>query len=348
MSSSLKILFCSVLTFFFLSNLNAQSKKEQIVVLSNKIDSLNSVIENEREAVKLKESAFNLKVDSINAKLIVLNNELVKISNDFQKRKIETDALNTRKKTIETELTHLKEENSKLYFKLDSLSASNLKIEIVFVEGGTFQMGSNSIFLYEKPIHSVSLNSYNIGKYEVTQAQWKAVVGNNPSYYKDCDDCPVESVTWFEVQDFIRRLNAQTDKNYRLPTEAEWEYAAKGGKNSNGYSFSGSDNLNLVAWYGENSGGKTHVVGSKRANELGVHDMAGNVFEWCSDWFGEYSGLHQINPLGALPNECNVLRGGGLTSGSVMSDCRTSARMKYSGSLRNSSSGFRLVLPISE
>ena len=123
-----------------------------------------------------------------------------------------------------------------------------LNHEMVFVEGGTFQMGSSSGDSDEKPVHTVTLSSFNIGKYEVTQAQWKAVMGSNPSYFKDCDQCPVEQVSWNDVQDFIRKLNAQTGKNYRLPTEAEWEYAAKGGKSSKGYTYSGSSDLISVAW----------------------------------------------------------------------------------------------------
>jgi len=122
-----------------------------------------------------------------------------------------------------------------------------LNHEMVFIEGGTFQMGSSSGESIEMPIHAVTLSAFYIGKYEVTQAQWKAVIGSNPSHFKGCDDCPVERVSWNDVQDFILKLNAQTGKNYRLPTEAEWEYAAKGGKHSKGYTYSGSNDINDVA-----------------------------------------------------------------------------------------------------
>jgi formylglycine-generating enzyme required for sulfatase activity len=212
---------------------------------------------------------------------------------------------------------------------------------MIFVEGGTFQMGSNSGEEDEKPEHSVTLSSFNIGKYEVTQAQWNSVMGNNPSHFSGCDDCPVETVSWNDVQDFIRKLNAQTGRNYRLPTEAEWEYAAKGGKKSKGFTYSGSNDLNSVAWNSDNSGDKTHVVGSKQANELGVYDMTGNVWEWCFDWYGTYSTYREIDPTGASSGENRVLRGGCWFSNA--SFCRISNRIRDDEDGRYYNCGFRLV-----
>ena len=224
-----------------------------------------------------------------------------------------------------------------------------LNHEMIFVEGGTFQMGSNS-WLYspagnsdESPVHSVSLSSYNIGKYEVTQAQWKALMGSNPSYFKDCDQCPVEQVSWNDLQDFIRKLNALTGKNYRLPTEEEWEYAAKGGKCSKGYTFSGSNDLNSVAWNTDNSGSKTHAVGGKLANELGIYDMSGNVWEWCSDWSGTYNSYSETNPTGASSGHEPVLRGG---SWCTNASCLTAIRFMNFTDIRLKHHGFRLVLPV--
>jgi formylglycine-generating enzyme required for sulfatase activity len=215
--------------------------------------------------------------------------------------------------------------------------------EMVFVQGGIFQMGSSSGELDERPIHSITLGSFYIGKFEVTQYQWKAIMGNNPSYFQNCDQCPVESVSWREVQDFIIKLNSLTGKKYRLPTEAEWEYAAKGSKSSNGYLYSGSSNLNSVSWYKENSDIKTHTVGSKLPNEIGIYDMTGNVMEWCSDWYGNYNVSGKSNPLGPINGDFKVLRGGSWRS--LPTDCRTSFRQKNDLETRHITGGFRLVLP---
>ena len=221
-----------------------------------------------------------------------------------------------------------------------------LNHEMIFVEGGTFQMGSSSGESDEKPVHSVTLSAFNIGKYEVTQAQWKAVMGNNPSDFAGCDDCPVENVSWNDAEDFIQELNAQTGMNYRLPTEAEWEYAAKRGKRSKGYTYSGSNDLNSVAWTIDNSGRKSHAVGGKQANELGVYDMAGNVWEWCSDWYGEYNSYSETNPTGVSSGQDRVLRGGSWDSD--VSGCRLAYRARNFPDIKGDNIGFRLVLPIED
>jgi formylglycine-generating enzyme required for sulfatase activity len=228
-------------------------------------------------------------------------------------------------------------------FKVVANGKKSFEPEMVFVEGGTFQMGSSSGESDEQPVHSVTLSSFNIGKYEVTQAQWKAVMGSNPSSFSGCDNCPVENVSWNDVQEFVRKLNAQTGKNYRLPTEAEWEYAARGGKQSRGYTYSGSNDVGSVAWYSGNSGGKTHAVGGKQANELGIYDMSGNVWEWCSDRYGYYSSYNETNPTGASSGQSRVLRGG---SWYIFADfCRTAIRFWINPDYRDSRGGFRLVLP---
>ena len=218
-----------------------------------------------------------------------------------------------------------------------------LNHEMVFVEGGTFQMGSSSGESDEKPVHSVTLSAFNIGKYEVTQAQWKAVMGNNPSSFSGCENCPVENVSWYDVQDFIRKLNAQTGKNYRLPTEAEWEYAAKGGEKSRGYTFSGSNDLGSVAWHYINSGSKTHAVGGKQASELGIYDMTGNVGEWCSDWHGTYNSYSETNSTGALTGNFRLLRGGSWSD--LANFCRSASRNWGVPGGSYDFGGFRLVLP---
>jgi formylglycine-generating enzyme required for sulfatase activity len=169
-------------------------------------------------------------------------------------------------------------------------------------------------------------------------------MASNPSYFSGCDNCPVEQVSWDDVQEFIRKLNAQTGKNYRLPTEAEWEYAARGGQLSKKYKYSGSNDFNLVAWFDYNSGGKTHTVGMKQANELGIHDMSGNVAEWCSDWYSkQYINNNVSDPTGAFRGEYRVSRGGSWYS--VVDGCSTTRRNHIESDFRGSMRGFRLVLP---
>ena len=221
-----------------------------------------------------------------------------------------------------------------------------ISIDMVRVEAGTFTMGATpemkEPFDWEKPTHQVTLtNDYYIGKYEVTQALWKAVMGNNPSIFKG-DNLPVEQVSWDDCQEFIDKLNSITGKTFRLPTEAEWEYAARGGKKSRGYQYSGSNNLSDVAWYADNSGSKTHAIGSKQANELGIYDMTGNVWEWCQDWYGRYDGSLQVNPTGAASGSGRVNRGGGWYV--TARDCRSSCHVYNSPDDRYCSLGLRLVL----
>jgi formylglycine-generating enzyme required for sulfatase activity len=196
-------------------------------------------------------------------------------------------------------------------FKIIAEGENKIIEGMVFVQGGTFEMGSNEGESDEKPIHSVTVSDFYIGKYEVTQKEWKAIMGNNPSQFKG-DDLPVETVSWNDVQEYLQKLNAKTNSNYRLPTEAEWEYAARGGNKSNGYKYSGSNNIDNVAWYGGNSNSQTHRVGTKEPNELGIYDMSGNVWEWCNDWYGEhyYNNSPQNNPQGPTSGTYRVLRGG--------------------------------------
>ena len=192
-----------------------------------------------------------------------------------------------------------------------------VEFKMIKVEGGTFSMGATSeqgsvAYKDEKPVHSVTLSDYYIGETEVTQELWEAVMGSNPSYCKGNNQRPVERVSWNDCQEFINKLNRLTGKNFRLPTEAEWEYAARGGKYSKDYvyKYSGSNNADEVAWYYDNSGDETHPVKTKKANKLGLYDMSGNVDEWCNDWWGFYHSNSQPNPTGPSRGECRVLRGG--------------------------------------
>lgn len=254
-----------------------------------------------------------------------------------RKRKEEQERLAEQKRR-EEEQKRKKEEEQKSII-------DNLINNMVYVAGGTFKMGATSeqgrdAWDYEKPAHRVTLSSYYIGKYEVTQAEWKAVMGSNPSYFKG-DNLPVEDVSWDDCQTFIRKLNALTGRKFRLPTEAEWEFAARGGTNSRGYKYSGSNTLNSVAWCGGYSGGKTHPVGQKSPNELGLYDMSGNVYEWCQDWYGGYSSSSQTNPVGSNSGSVRVRRGGSWYNDSW--GCRVSNRYYNTPSFRGIL-GLRLAL----
>ena len=248
-------------------------------------------------------------------------------------------------------------------FKDKTFTVNGVSFEMVAVNGGTFTMGAtpeqgSDAYDWEKPTHSVTLGDYHIGKFEVTQELWEAVMGSNPSYFKG-SKLPVEQVNWDDCQTFIRKLNSLTGKNFRLPTEAEWEYAARGGNRSRGYKYSGSNSINDVAWFWENSGDrvlpgewdydkitknncKTHPVGTKSPNELGIYDMSGNVWEWCQDRYGSYSSGSQTNPQGASSGSGRVLRGGSWDSSARL--CRVSIRDGYAPDDRYNGIGFRLVL----
>lgn len=188
-----------------------------------------------------------------------------------------------------------------------------VSFRMVYVQGGTFRMGSNDPGAGddEQPVHSVTLSDYYIGETEVTQQLWRAVMGSNPSFFTGDSQRPVDGVSWEDCQTFIRKLNALTGKDFRLPTEAEWEYAARGGNKSRGYKYSGSNTLTDVAWYYDNLSGTTHPVKQKRSNELELYDMSGNVYEWCQDWYDSdyYSQSPSYNPTGPSSGSNRVLRG---------------------------------------
>ena len=232
------------------------------------------------------------------------------------------------------------------FFGAKTFTVNGVQFTMMPVEAGTFTMGATSEQVNpgsdEKPTHQVTLtNNYYIGQTEVTQALWKAVMGSKPSYYKG-DNRPVEQVSWNDCHEFITKLNSLTGQKFRLPTEAEWEYAARGGKKSKGYQYSGSNNLDEVAWYGGNSSFQTHDVATKQPNELGVYDMSGNVWEWCQDWYGSYSRTSQTNPTGATSGSRRVNRGGSWFYGARL--CRSSNRFNYSPSYTSYYLGLRLVL----
>ena len=225
------------------------------------------------------------------------------------------------------------------------ITVKGVTFNMIKVDGGTFTMGATSEQedpdKNEKPTHQVTLSSYYIGETEVTQALWKAVMKNNPSDFKGGNK-PVEMVSWEDCQKFIGKLNGLTGKSFRLPTEAEWEYAARGGNRSNHTQYSGGSRIDDVAWYSGNSGSKTHPVKTKKPNELGLYDMSGNVWEWCQDWYDSYGSKAQTNPTGPGSGSFRVLRGGGWLD--YERDCRSSYRINFWPGFRSFTLGFRLAL----
>ncbi len=231
--------------------------------------------------------------------------------------------------------------------EIETYVLNGIEIKMVKVEGGTFTMGASGTDTEanddEYPAHSVTLSTYYIGQTEVTQQLWRAVMGNNPSYHTGDVFCPVEEVSWNDCQTFISKLNEMTGQNFRLPTEAEWEFAARGGNKSRGFMYAGSDDLNEVGWCnGGDSNTTTHPVATKLPNELGLYDMSGNVREWCSDRYGSYSAANQTDPQGPTSGTYRVHRGGG--SGNKATACRITQRFRFGPSSVLSYLGLRLAM----
>ncbi len=237
--------------------------------------------------------------------------------------------------------------NGKAVSGNQSFTVGGVSFTMIAVQGGTFTMGAtgeqgSDAYSDEKPAHKVTVSSFYIGQTEVTQELWEAVMGGNPSEFKGAKR-PVENVSWDDCQEFIRKLNAKTGKSFRLPTEAEWEYAARGGSRSQGYKYSGGNSVGDVAWYDVNSYDKgksspdygTHNVATKRANELGIYDMSGNVWEWCQDkWYNydgsSYTGSHRVHRGGSWFDFARF--------------CRVTLRSDYSPGDRRNRLGLRLAL----
>lgn len=265
--------------------------------------------------------------------------ELVDIRNDFQKNKLFRNLQRIASEGAGTDIA--------TGIDLVKVLLDGLTIDMIRVEGGLFTMGATAQQGGENPdereIHDVRLDSYYIAKVPVTQSLWKKVMGYNPSEHYG-DDSPVNNVSWNDCVSFINCLNTLTGKEFRLPTEAEWEYAAKGGSKGryNGYKYSGGNNLNNVAWSYENSGGKPHGVAQKSPNELGIHDMSGNVWEWCSDWYASYPDSQVTNPQGPADGNKKVCRGGSWNDRGK--ECRISRREARTPDTGNPYIGFRLAL----
>ncbi|MDI9337622.1 MAG: formylglycine-generating enzyme family protein [Alphaproteobacteria bacterium] len=234
----------------------------------------------------------------------------------------------------------------------DSLNLANLEANMLLIPGDTFTMGATNEQLtnngdgfsvnFSPATQKITLGSYKICRFEVTQQLWLDVMGNHPSYFKDNLQSPVESVNWNDCQTFVTKLNQLTGKSYRLPTEAEWEYAARGGSNSTyRYIYSGTNISDSVAWHYGNGNGTTHPVGAKQANALTLFDMSGNVWEWCSDWYGVYSSVAVTNPMGPNTGTSKIVRGGSWYYDPRRG--RVSYRDALNPSFRISFAGFRLA-----
>jgi formylglycine-generating enzyme required for sulfatase activity len=231
------------------------------------------------------------------------------------------------------------------YAEID-LGAHPFGIEMLLVEGGTFQMGCTSeqsdCESDESPVHTVTLSSYYLSKTEITQKQWHDIVGTQPSIWTGCDNCPVENMNWDMLSTFLTALSSKTGLSFKLPTEAQWEFAARGGIHAKLTKFSGSNNLDSVAWHGGNSSYKPQQVAQKKPNELGLYDMSGNVMEWCSDYYGTYSSANLTNPTGPSTGSMRVLRGGHHTS--PAKECRNSERSTSYNNTGSSFYGFRVAI----
>jgi len=235
---------------------------------------------------------------------------------------------------------------------ITTFTVNGVSFKMVAVEGGTFTMGATDDYAYvwEKPAHQVTLSGYSIGQTEVTQELWQAVMGTNSSYFQASNDAifgtdlqrPVEMVSWEDCQTFITKLNELTGKTFRLPTEAEWEYAARGGNMNQGYMYAGSDNVDDVAWYNNNSNSTTNTVATKTPNELRLYDMSGNVWEWCQDWWGDYSSEAQNNPSGPDSGSTHICRSGSWNQNFTL--CRVSTRNDFNPTDTRNNLGLRLAL----
>ncbi len=316
-----------------------QGNDEQFKKLQSNISDLND---------KLKESEKQRKeLEVLKDKVEKLESQVESKKKELAYRDLQLKESEKQRRNLELQLSHLTDnpshqgKDSILEIKLDD----NVKFKMIHVEGGTFMMGANEENSEasddERPAHKVTLSSYSIGETAVTQALWEAVMGNNPSHFKGADR-PVERVSWKDCQEFIRKLNEKTNRKFRLPTEAEWEFAARGGNKSKGFKYAGSNNIVSVAWYDGNSGNETHPVAQKQPNELGLFDMSGNVYEWCQDWYGEYSNNSQTNPTGPEGGNYRMRRGGSWYNRAGF--CRTSFRNYSTPSYRDDFLGLRLAL----
>jgi formylglycine-generating enzyme required for sulfatase activity len=328
-------------TNFDLNLLKARYRRLQTAKVVNEvIDAL--VDKNEQQRFDLEQQQRQQEKETQQQKEDVLkkNVEQKRITQEAEQKQIRLE--NEKRKTVEAERLAKEKADQERQKKMPPIE-NTLIGDFILVEGGTFKMGND--YGDEKPIHPVTVSDFYIGKTPVTQKQWRQIMDSDPKelYFKGNDDNPVENVSWNDVQEFLKKLNTQTDKKFRLPTEAEWEYAARGGNKSKGYTYSGSNNIDEVAWYSENSGGQTKPVAQKKSNELGIYDMSGNVWEWCEDWYASdfyEMSKDAINPLNTTESDSRVLRGGGWSD--TANFCRAAIRSISAPGIRFNRVGFRL------
>ena len=311
------------------------------------INKLQEEIKNQEEEIKTYKTSEKGKLQQEISKL---KSQIAEYSVSYHTLESDKAQLLAQLRSKEDEIELLKKQNEEddLTKDLPIQLPDGTRFIMKQVKGGTFQMGSSNDSDYEKPVHNVSLSSYYIGETQVTQGLWKAVMGNNPSYFQKGDNYPVENVSYnMIVKEFIPKLNQKTGRYFRLPTEAEWEYAAGWRKGGGCNKFSGCQNeigLKKYAWYDENSNNTTHEVATRLPNDLGIYDMSGNVWEWCQDWYASdyYGNSPSVNPPGPASGSGRVLRGGSWYDDADY--CRISYRNFYAPAIRNYGYGFRLLL----
>ena len=308
----------------------AEADQTQYLMLISSADSLSRAEATMPDAVALYDSAAVYETRYASTRFSDLFAEAAAVSSTRLQSQFDSISA-VRQQEAEEKLRMEREEAERRRRETYILKVNSIEYPMVYVEGGSFMMGSDASDV-QKPVHRVTLSSYHIGKYEVTQELWETVMGSNPSYFKGFRK-PVENVSWDDCQTFIRKLNSLTGQTFRLPTEAQWEFAARGGNGSKGYKYSGSSNVDDVAWHSGNSGESTHNVGTKSPNELGIYDMTGNVREWCNDWYADYVSSSVTNPTGPSSGNCRVARGGSWTGNVCFYrvSCRDLFTSDYSG-----------------
>ncbi|MBO5942649.1 MAG: SUMF1/EgtB/PvdO family nonheme iron enzyme [Bacteroidales bacterium] len=326
----------------------AESDQAQYLSLITSADSLSKVESSLPEAMALYDSAAVFETQYAGTRFSDLFGQNALSSSSRVQSQIDSIAKVRQQEAEEKhrrELAEAERKRRETGYSNGILKVNSIEYPMVYVSGGSFMMGSDDIEAYsdQKPVHRVTLSSYRIGKYEVTQELWEAVMGSNPSCFKGSRR-PVENVSWDDCQTFIRKLNSLTGQTFKLPTEAQWEFAARGGNSSKGYKYSGSNYIDNVGWYYDNSGSTSHNVGTKSPNELGIYDMSGNVREWCRDWYGygTYSSSSQVDPEGPSAGSERVYRGGSWRFNAR--DCPVSYRSSNSPDFRYSNLGLRLCL----